>query len=137
MPVHAGGKLFIAVYNNQDWVSDFWRNVKRTYCSGRIGKLFIPAIFVPYFVLRGIVADLVIRRRNPLRRYSHYKNNRGMSMVRDWIDWLGGYPFEVAKPEEVFHFYRDRGFILVKLKTCGGGLGCNEFVFERRKNGSR
>ncbi len=23
-------------------------------------------------------------------------------MFHDWIDWLGGYPFEVAKPEKIF-----------------------------------
>ena len=58
--------------------------------------------------------------------------DHGMSPWRDVVDWVGGYPFEVAKPEEVFEFYRDRGFNLVTLKTCGG-RGCNEFVFEKRK----
>jgi 2-polyprenyl-6-hydroxyphenyl methylase/3-demethylubiquinone-9 3-methyltransferase len=52
-----------------------------------------------------------------------------MSIFHDWIDWLGGYPFEVAKPEEIFDFYKQKGFRLIKLKTCGGGLGCNEYVF--------
>jgi 2-polyprenyl-6-hydroxyphenyl methylase/3-demethylubiquinone-9 3-methyltransferase len=47
------------------------------------------------------------------------------------IDWVGGYPFEVAKPEEVLDFYRKRGFNLTKIKTCGGALGCNEYVFEK------
>ena len=54
-----------------------------------------------------------------------------MSVVRDWFDWLGGYPFEVAKPEVIFDFYRQRGFEFRRLKTCGGGKGNNEFVFER------
>jgi 2-polyprenyl-6-hydroxyphenyl methylase/3-demethylubiquinone-9 3-methyltransferase len=48
------------------------------------------------------------------------------------VDWVGGYPFEVAKPEEVFAFLRDRGFNLEYLRTVGGGLGCNEFVFRRK-----
>ncbi|HEY9098808.1 MAG TPA: hypothetical protein VIN38_08055 [Thiobacillus sp.] len=47
----------------------------------------------------------------------------------DVVDWIGGYPFEVAKPEEIFDFYRAKGFVLVKLITCAGGLGCNEYVF--------
>jgi 2-polyprenyl-6-hydroxyphenyl methylase/3-demethylubiquinone-9 3-methyltransferase len=49
----------------------------------------------------------------------------------DLVDWIGGWPFEVAKPEEVFVFLRDRGFELVQLRTCGGNIGCNEFVFRR------
>jgi 2-polyprenyl-6-hydroxyphenyl methylase/3-demethylubiquinone-9 3-methyltransferase len=47
------------------------------------------------------------------------------------MDWLGGYPFEVASPDAIFAFYHSRGFALEKLKTCGGGLGCNELVFTR------
>ena len=47
------------------------------------------------------------------------------------MDWGGGYPFEVAKPEEILDFYRSRNFELVKLKTCGRSSGCNEFVFRR------
>jgi 2-polyprenyl-6-hydroxyphenyl methylase/3-demethylubiquinone-9 3-methyltransferase len=52
-----------------------------------------------------------------------------MSPWRDVVDWVGGYPFEVAKPEAIFKFYQRRGFTMVDLNTCGGGHGCNEFVF--------
>jgi 2-polyprenyl-6-hydroxyphenyl methylase/3-demethylubiquinone-9 3-methyltransferase len=54
-----------------------------------------------------------------------------MDRWHDAKDWVGGYPFEVAKPEEIFAFYRERGFALNGLKTCGGGIGCNEYVFVR------
>jgi 2-polyprenyl-6-hydroxyphenyl methylase/3-demethylubiquinone-9 3-methyltransferase len=54
-----------------------------------------------------------------------------MSAWRDVVDWVGGYPFEVAKPEEIFDFYRERGFRLEKLYTDGGNSGCNEFVFTK------
>ena len=50
-----------------------------------------------------------------------------MSKWHDWLDWIKGYPFEVAKPEEIFDFYRHRGFVMTGLKTEGGTL--NEFVF--------
>jgi len=33
--------------------------------------------------------------------------------------------------ENRFNFYHDRGFILEFLKTCGGGLGNNEFIFAK------
>ena len=54
-----------------------------------------------------------------------------MSAWHDLIDWVGGYPFEVAKPEGVFDFFKKKGFSLSYLKTCAGGLGCNEFVFRK------
>ena len=56
-----------------------------------------------------------------------------MSVWYDLVDWVGGYPFEVAKPEEILHFYRKKRFGLVRLKTCGGGHGCNEYVFVKEK----
>ena len=39
--------------------------------------------------------------------------------------------FEVAKPEEIFDFYKNKDFELEKLFTCGGGLGCNLFLFKQ------
>lgn len=58
---------------------------------------------------------------------------RGMKPYRDLIDWLSGYPFEVARPEEIFAFHRRRGFRLDWLRTARGRHGCNEFVFTRER----
>jgi hypothetical protein len=44
---------------------------------------------------------------------------------------VGGYPFEVATPGDLFDFYRARGFRLEKLTTCGGSVGCNELVLRK------
>jgi hypothetical protein len=60
---------------------------------------------------------------------------RGMSLWHDMIDWLGGYPFEVARPEAIFRRFRDQGFVLQELRTCGGRMGCNEYVFRRVARG--
>ena len=131
LPVADGGRLFIAIYNDQGAISKLWLRIKRLYLSGTPGRIFAWALFVPYFVFGALATDLV-RRRNPVARYVEYKRSRGMSMVHDWRDWLGGYPFEVAKPEEVFEFYRDRGFVLDKLITVGRKQGNSEFVFTKR-----
>ena len=131
LPVSVGGRLFIAIYNGQEYKSRLWLKVKRFYCSGTTGRILVPALFIPYFIAGGLAKDL-LRGRNPLARYTRYKKSRGMSIFHDWIDWLGGYPFEVARPEEIFSFYSERGFVLEKLVTCGGGLGNNQFVFTRR-----
>jgi len=53
-----------------------------------------------------------------------------MNVYRDVVDWVGGWPFEVATPEEIFRFFSKRGFSLTELVTCGGKHGCNEFVFK-------
>jgi 2-polyprenyl-6-hydroxyphenyl methylase/3-demethylubiquinone-9 3-methyltransferase len=91
----------------------------------------IIAIFGSFLSLRGLAKDLLLLK-NPLKRYTQYRKSRGMSYFTNLLDWLGGYPFEVAKPEAVFDFFRKRGFEMLKLHTVGDRLGCNEFVFLKR-----
>jgi 2-polyprenyl-6-hydroxyphenyl methylase/3-demethylubiquinone-9 3-methyltransferase len=129
--VRTGGKLFIAVYNDQEGGSRRWLMVKRAYNWFPVwGKGFVlwPACVRLWGMT--ILRDLFLG--NPFRTWLNYKKERGMSPWRDVVDWVGGYPFEVAKPEEIFEFFMRKEFELVKLRTCGGGHGCNEFVF--RKN---
>lgn len=127
IPVAARGKLFISIYNDQGWISRYWLQIKRAYNANgflRIGSILI---YWPYFVPLRLLARALTNRLNL---------ERGMSLWYDMKDWLGGYPFEVAKPEAVFDFYRERGFKLVKLKTCGGRAGCNEYVFVKADESS-
>ena len=124
------GTLFLAIYNDQGAWSKRWARIKQFYCRGPLHRALVSAAFIPWWILRGLAADLVWRR-NPLRRYRDYQGYRGMSVVRDWHDWLGGHPFEVAKPEALLDFYLARGFTLRKLRTAGGSVGCNELVFQR------
>jgi 2-polyprenyl-6-hydroxyphenyl methylase/3-demethylubiquinone-9 3-methyltransferase len=131
VPAATNGKLFIAIYNNQNVYSRIWKAIKKRYSSSAAWRPFIIAFCGAYFSTRGLIADILILRKNPLLRYRQYKKSRGMSYHTDLLDWLGGYPFEVAKPEDIFDFFRARGFEMVKLKTVGGGLGNNEFVFAR------
>lgn len=131
--VAPNGTLAIAIYNDQGAWSRRWRSIKRTYCSGTVGRVAVCATCIPALALRGLASDL-IRLRSPRRRYVEYARNRGMSVLHDWVDWLGGYPFEVAKPEEIFDALTARGFQLKRLRTCGGTVGCNEFVFDRQSH---
>jgi 2-polyprenyl-3-methyl-5-hydroxy-6-metoxy-1,4-benzoquinol methylase len=132
--VRPGGQLYTAIYNNQGLQSRIWTVIKRLYCSGAPGRWLVIGTFFPLFFCIGVAVDSLFLR-NAFRRYREYKKHRGMSMTYDWYDWLGGYPFEVAKPEEVFNFFRDQGFALKYLKTVGGALGNNEFVFVKAAAG--
>jgi len=130
-PVCPGGKLYIAVYNHQVYWTRFYGLLKRAYVRAPLpGRVLLAGAYAAGQVVKGLLKDLAVLR-NPLRRYRQKIEERGMSMWHDWIDWIGGYPFEVAKPEEVFDFCRRRGLVLCRLVTCGGGQGCNEYVFTR------
>lgn len=128
-----GGKLFVSIYNDQGILSVVWRRTKKTYnLLPDVMKLpFALLIVVPLEAKAALRALVVLRPWQYIRSWSAYSKSRGMSRWHDLIDWIGGFPFEVAKPEEVFDFCRRRGLILARLKTCGGRLGCNEFVFEK------
>jgi 2-polyprenyl-6-hydroxyphenyl methylase/3-demethylubiquinone-9 3-methyltransferase len=122
-----GGRLHLAIYNDQGPTSQRWRRIKKLYNSSRAGRTGAMAAIIPYWVFRGLLSDLK-RLKNPLTRYREYGSERGMSRLTDWLDWLGGYPFEVAKPEHILEFYLQRGFRLQRLRTAGGGLGNNEYL---------
>jgi 2-polyprenyl-6-hydroxyphenyl methylase/3-demethylubiquinone-9 3-methyltransferase len=128
--VAPGGKLFISIYNDQGTPSRRWLKVKRMY--NRLPPALRFVVLWPSFLhlwWRPIVKDML--RLDPLRSFRAYGGYRGMSLWRDVVDWVGGYPFEVAKPEKIFDFYFQRGFQLTQMMTEGGSLGCNEFVFAR------
>jgi 2-polyprenyl-6-hydroxyphenyl methylase/3-demethylubiquinone-9 3-methyltransferase len=54
-----------------------------------------------------------------------------MSLLHDWRDWLGGYPFEPAEPNRIISFYKNLGFELVNFLPTGHGFGNNQFLFRR------
>lgn len=132
--INSNGSLLISIYNDQGSASKRWKWIKQKYVNyGSSVRLLLSL----YTMLRQWMITFIkdfLKTGNPLKSWCSYgKNNRGMSPWHDIVDWAGGYPFEVAKPEEVFSFFKERGFELEKLKTCAGGIGCNEFVFKKRK----
>lgn len=128
--IKSGGNLVIAIYNDQGLKSVLWSKIKRIYCSGLIGSALVKIIFIPYFFLTTITVGL-IKYKNLFARFNQYKKKRGMHIFNDWIDWLGGYPFEVAKPEDIIDLYLKEEFDLKKLITTNRS-GCNQYVFQKK-----
>jgi 2-polyprenyl-3-methyl-5-hydroxy-6-metoxy-1,4-benzoquinol methylase len=124
------GTLFLALYNDQGLLSKVWWYIKKTYLSLPCALRWI--VLVPCYVrLWGPVMIRDILTFNPFKTWREYHLNRGMSPHTDMLDWVGGFPFEVSKPEDIFNFFKKKGYALSMLKTCGGGLGCNEYVFRK------
>jgi 2-polyprenyl-6-hydroxyphenyl methylase/3-demethylubiquinone-9 3-methyltransferase len=131
--VAPGGQLFIAIYNDMGSQTARWKRLKKLYADlpRPVRPAFAMLTMLPEeakalarAVLRGRPADYV-------RSWARYgEGNRGMHKWRDIVDWVGGYPYEAAKPDAIFDFFKRRGFALETMR-CTGGLGCNEFVFKR------
>ena len=131
--VDRNGLFYVSIYNDQGGRSKRWLKIKKIYNFVPNGLKWI--IWMPMLIKlwwRNTLRDLI----QDGKLFSTWKNYaqveaRGMSAFTDVIDWVGGLPFEVAKPEEIFDFFAKRNFVLKRLKTCGGGIGCNEFVFKK------
>jgi SAM-dependent methyltransferase len=127
--VAEGGKLFLALYNDQGGPSRRWTLVKRLYNQHPLLRwpLLIGSFWRIYW--RSLLKDLLLLR--PGHVFRQYRNDkRGMTVWRDVVDWVGGYPFEVCKAEQVFDFYRARNFTLTRLTT-DDSIGCHQFVFTK------
>jgi 2-polyprenyl-3-methyl-5-hydroxy-6-metoxy-1,4-benzoquinol methylase len=136
--VAANGTLFIALYNDQGFPSKLWLRVKRTYnhLPRWLRPVFAFLVFLPLELRIFLYLLVLLKPGAYFANIANYGKERGMSWWHDRVDWIGGYPFEVSKPEEIFEFYKKRGYSLKALKTCGGELGCNEFVFQRGRETS-
>ena len=122
--VNPGGRLIVAIYNDQGIISKIWRAIKRIYVESPsvVQTVMAAGYFAPTYLAANL-KSLILKRR--LRR----TRPRGMSAWHDAIDWVGGYPFEVASREQVVEFYEQRGFTTEKVVSVGSKLGCNQFVF--------
>lgn len=127
------GKLFIAIYNDQGSRSRRWLRAKRIYNRlPRPLKVLWATLAISPTELKALLSSLVEGKIvDYFRGWVQVDARRGMSRWRDVIDWVGGYPYEYASPDEIFNFLRRRGFSLSQLVCKGAGFGCIEYVFDR------
>ncbi len=122
------GRLYVALYTDQGRASKYWRIVKRAYnVLPAAARPVLVGLVLARWVPALALGDLV-NRRHPLERYRNDRaTERGMQVWTDWVDWLGGYPYEVARPGDVFKFLRDRGFEILDMRT-SPSWGCDEYI---------
>lgn len=122
--------FFLAIYNKNRGEkallvgsSDFWLKIKRFYNhASRLGKRTIESLYYLYFTL-----GYLIMFRNPFSYMRNYAKNRGMSFHHDVVDWLGGYPYEYATPEEIIDYFGKKDILCKKL-IFRNGISCNEYL---------
>ncbi len=133
--VEPGGLLSIAIYNKARAVgiypdgrfgpSRLWVPIKRWFC--RLPDVLQNAITAAAVLLFGLVS--LLRLRNPFKAIAEFGAQRGMSLRTDIKDWLGGYPYEYADPEEIFTFLKARSYSLEVMRI-HDGLRANEYTFK-------
>ena len=78
LPVKEGGRLWVALYNDQGWISEYWLRVKRSYNQNLFLRTLMIAVHSPYLLGLRILVRLA---RGQIRL------ERGMSL---WHDMLIG-----------------------------------------------
>ncbi len=126
------GKLFISLYNDQGFMSKIWKFIKKLYVKTPRFLRFI-IVFPCLIALWGPITLRDFLKLKPFASWKNYNKQRGMAAYSDLLDWVGGYPFEVASPDKIFHFYKQKNYSLKNLITISGGHGCNQYVFQKDK----
>ena len=142
--VAPGGRLFIAIYNDQGRLSELWAAIKAGYARlpAWLRTPYVAGVGGVYFggkaAAKAALWPVRLLNRGGVRRGGGEEDfrltrsgDRGMSRWYDLVDWVGGHPFEVATPDELINFLTPHGFRLEKLRSVGGRLGCNELVLRR------
>ena len=132
--------LFIAIYNDTGTQARRWVTKKRIYnqLPGVLQTPFAIAVTLPYeskIFLRSLLYGELGTYFKTWKLSPEDPRARGMSKWYDIIDWVGGYPYEFATADEIFDYYKKRGFTMTRLRAGYVGLGCNEFVFSRTSSG--
>ena len=118
--------FYVALYTTTN-KSNYWLKTKKRY--NRASALEKKWMQLAYIV-RYTIAPQLFRLKNPIPYIHNYKKSRGMSYLTDLKDWLGGYPCEDAKIEEVLMFCRKKlSLELINIKT---GEANTEYLFKRR-----
>ena len=98
--VRPGGRLFIAIYNDEGRRSKAWRAVKQRYSFSFLWRVPIVIGFGSYILLKGFIKDVFLLRRNPMRRFREYKKSRGMSYFVDILIGLGAILLKLQKSNQ-------------------------------------
>ncbi len=127
--VKASGLFYIALYSANVYVDpppEFWINVKKSYNSASRIK---QNLMVLWYIWRFQMKKNPLKITRVIKRMINYKTSRGMNYFTDIRDWLGGWPMEFCKDEDVISLMENKfNFTLIKIKT---GEGNTEFLFKR------
>ena len=117
------GVFYVALYTRSS-KSDYWVKVKKRYNSA---QAFQKRLMELRYIVRHTFLPQLLHRKNPLRWIRNYESMRGMSYLTDLRDWLGGWPYEDAKIEDVLRFCRNK--LNLELINISTGEANTEYLF--------
>lgn len=121
------GMLYISLYTTTP-KSKYWIRIKKKYNSASTLRKRLMEV---HYIVRYTIIPQLLRLKNPVRYIFERQRRRGMAYLTDVRDWLGGYPYEDAKIEEVLRFARRR--LNLELINIATGQATTEYLFVRKR----
>jgi len=127
--VRPGGRIVLGLYDKTPFCR-FWRLEKAWYSkASKITQRRARAAYMAVFRLKCALIG-----RSFSKWVADYDLYRGMDYYHDLHDWMGGYPYQSARPAEVCRFMRARGFRQTVFIPSGVrigilGSGCSQYTF--------
>jgi 2-polyprenyl-6-hydroxyphenyl methylase/3-demethylubiquinone-9 3-methyltransferase len=126
------GLLVIAIYHKTPFCA-LWRREKAWYSNAST-----PAQAAAQLLYKtAFYGAKIASGRNP---FTSKPSRRGMKAKNDLHDWLGGFPYESATPDEIrsrlnsLGFRKVREFIVSPPAFGIFGTGCDEYVYKRNSD---
>jgi 2-polyprenyl-3-methyl-5-hydroxy-6-metoxy-1,4-benzoquinol methylase len=119
------GKMYLALYSlDVQPNADYWLTVKEKYVqSSLVTKIIMEQRYLYKYYYGGSFL------RHLLGFFKKEKGRtRGMELMTDVRDWLGGWPMEFVFDADVVSFVEKLGFKTTNIKK---GEACTEFLFQK------
>jgi len=119
------GQLYLALYSlDVQPNADYWLATKQKYVQSNYPRkiLMEQSYLYKYYYGSSILRHVLGFFKKERGR------TRGMELMTDVRDWLGGWPMEFVLDAEVVNFVENLGFKLSNIKK---GEACTEFLFQR------
>ena len=127
--VKKGGVFYTALYSlDAPWnpSPEFWLDVKQKYLAA---SLLQKRKMEWWYIWRFQIGKQISAVPKLLKEIRKYKQKRGMSYFIDVRDWLGGWPMEFCRDDDVKSFLAaEMGMELINIKT---GEANTEFLFKK------
>jgi 2-polyprenyl-6-hydroxyphenyl methylase/3-demethylubiquinone-9 3-methyltransferase len=122
-----GGQFYLALYSSDvQPQAQMWLDVKKDYVNT---NFFGRRRWEAWYIWNYMMGKDMKKLPDVLKRMAEYKFNRGMDLMTDIRDWLGGWPMEFAGDQETVDLLEGEcGFRLTNAST---GEACTEFLFKR------
>lgn len=124
--VKKDGQMYLALYSlDVQPRAKFWLDVKQKYVkAGKLKRLYMEQWYFFKFVYN---SNPRLHLKGRLAKGP--KRARGMDLLTDVRDWLGGWPMEFVYDQEVIDFVEEKGFALTNIDK---GKACTEFLFKKK-----